>query len=185
MKKSNLAVVPRDPRDPVPIAPEILNAIKCGHVPVLRDWRNIPLAELTLGETVCWWIEDKLMIPEGPKVGQPFHLEDFQVVFVLAIFDGPRKARKAILSIGRKAGKTALAAALCLMFMLTRLGHQNGGLASGAMSRDQASILYKYMAKMLILSPKLQGLWWKTDTLKRMRGLKRNTEYHALSAEGK
>jgi phage terminase large subunit-like protein len=185
MSRSNLAVVTADPHDPIPLPPEVAAAIKCGHVPTLRGWREIDLEDCTLGETVCRWIETNLSIPEGPRVGKPFHLEDFQVVFILSIFDGPRRARKAFLSIGRKAGKTALAAALCVVFLLTRLGHQNGHLASGAMSRDQAGILYKYMAKMLLLSPKLQQLWWKTDTQKRMRGLKLNTEYHALSAEGK
>lgn len=185
MSKSNLAVVTDDPRDPIPLPPEIAAAIKCGHVPVLRDWRNIPLEELTLGETICHWIEDKLCVPEGPRVGLPFHLEIFQVVFILAIFDGPKRARSAYLSIGRKAGKTALAAALCVMFMLTKLGHRNGHLCSGALSRDQAGKLYGYMSKIVTGSPKLQGLWWKTDTLKRMRGIKLNTEYTALSAEGK
>lgn len=185
MSKSNLAVVSDDPRDPIPLPPEIRNAIKCGHVPTLRRWRDIPLEELSVGETICHWIEDKLCIPEGPRVGQPFHLEDFQVCFVLSIFDGPRKARRAYLSLGRKGGKTALSAALCIVFLLTKLGHRNGHMASGALSRDQAGQLYNYMSKIVQLSPKLEGLWWKTDTLKRMRGIKLNTEYRALSAEGK
>lgn len=183
--KSNLAVVSDDPRDPIPLPPEIRNAIKCGHVPTLRRWRELPREELTIGETICWWIETYLHVPEGPKVGQPFHLEDFQVCFILSIFDGPRRARRAYLSIGRKAGKTALAKWPFRCPSFVSMKTMQSAAASGALSRDQAGRLYNYMCKIVMLSPKLAGLWWKTDTQKRMRGIKLNTEYTALSAEGK
>lgn len=172
-----------DPYMPVPIPANILRAIRCGHIPILRDWRRIPLDDCTKGEKVCRFIETFLHIPEGPKVGQPFHLEVFQVVFVLSIFDSPVKVRKAILSVGRKAGKTALIAAIVAVFMFSWLAATNSQIVSGALGRNQAALIYKYLTKSLRLSPKLAGKWYCRPSAKFVLGLKKGVEFTALSAD--
>ena len=44
-------------------------------------------------------------VPEGSGVGKPIKLLPFQKKFIRAIFGGPRRVRRAYLSIARKNGK--------------------------------------------------------------------------------
>ncbi len=60
---------------------------------------------------------------------------------------------------------------------------QNSTVHSAARSRDQASLVFNYLAKSLRLRKDLDGLVQITDSTKRIRGLALNTEYRALSAD--
>jgi len=150
---------PPVPGSPRPLPPEIRTAIKSGHVPKLRHWRGLPHEELSLGERVCWWIERFVVTPEGARVGEPMRLDLFEEAFVLSLFDGKVRPRRAILSIARKNGKTGLIAALLLAFLFMRgLVVRNAKLNSGALSRDQAALVFDYMAKAINLSPALRAV---------------------------
>ena len=85
----------------------VVGAIKCGPIPVLRDWRTLPTLDLTRGEKMCRFIETYLVVPEGALVGQPIKLLDFQVAFILSVYDNPNGTSRAYLSIARKNSKTA------------------------------------------------------------------------------
>lgn len=159
-------------------------AIRSGHVPRFRDWRRLPTDRLKQGERVCRFIETHIPVPEGPMVGKPMRLLPFQEAFILALFDGPEKARKAILSVGRKSGKTALIAALMLAFMFMEgLTSRNSRINSAALSREQAALIYNYMAKSIQLSPLLATFSKITASGKRIIALNTGIEYHALAAE--
>ena len=69
--------------------------------------------QTTLGEEIIGWIET-LRVPEGALVGQPLVLMDWQKREILRIYDNPAGTRRAIISVGRKSGKTTLAACLLL-----------------------------------------------------------------------
>ena len=69
---------------------------------------------LTDGEKVIAFIESFCMVPEGSLVGNPIVLADFQKRFLLETYDNPRVTRRAILSMARKGGKTALVSAIML-----------------------------------------------------------------------
>lgn len=161
----------------------VVNAIKSGPVPVIRDWRALPPEQLTRGERNCLFIERHLVIPEGSLVGQPVQLDIFQEAFILAVYDNPTPTTTAILSIARKNAKTATIAMLMLVHIVGPEAKLNSRLNSGAMSRQQASEVYNYASKAAQMSPTLAPLVKCTPSSKVIAGLPMNTEYRALSAD--
>lgn len=140
---------------------------------------------MTRGEKVIAFIEKYCMVPEGAQVGKPIRLADFQRRFVLAVYDNPAVTRRAYLSVGRKNGKTALIACLLLAHLVGPEAMQNGQLVSGALSRDQAALVFNLAAKVVQMSPELTKIVRIVPSGKRLIGLPMNTEYKALAAEGK
>lgn len=134
---------------------------------------------------VIRFIETFCRVPEGALVGQRMKLATFQRRFIRAVYDNPKGTRKAYLSIARKNGKTALIAALVLVHLVGPEAQQNSQIVSGAMSRDQAAIVFKLAAKMVALNPKLAEIVRVLDSKKQLFGLPMNVEYKALAAEGK
>lgn len=134
---------------------------------------------------VVRFIETFCRVPEGALVGQRMKLATFQKRFIRAVYDNPKGTRKAYLSIARKNGKTALIAALVLVHLVGPEAQQNSQIVSGAMSRDQAAIVFKLAAKMVALNPKLAEIVRVLDSKKQLFGLPMNVEYKALAAEGK
>ncbi len=76
-------------------------------------------------------------------------LDEFQEAFILAVYDNPAQTRLAILSVGRKNGKSALIAALDLAHIVGPEAVQNSQIISGARSRDQAALVFKLAQKMV------------------------------------
>lgn len=140
---------------------------------------------MTRGERVIAFVERYLRVPEGAQVGQPIKLADFQRRFILEVYDNPNGTRRAYLSIGRKNGKTALIACLLLAHLVGPEARQNSQIVSGALSRDQAALVFNLAAKMVQLSPELAKLVRIVPSGKRLIGLAMNTEYRALAAEGR
>jgi len=140
---------------------------------------------VTRGERVIAFIERFCKTPEGEHVGQPIALIEFQRQFILAIYDNPERTRKAFLSIARKNGKTALIAGIMLAHLVGPESRRNSQIVSGARSREQASQVFNYAAKMVQLSPELSGIVRIVPSGKRLIGLPLNVEYRALSAEGR
>jgi phage terminase large subunit-like protein len=165
--------------------PVILRAIRSGPIPVLRNIDKLAIGSLTRGERMVRFAHEFLVVPEGLKVGQPLRLDPFQIAFLLAVFDNPEVTRRAIMSIARRNGKTFLVAVILLGFILGPEAIPNSTLASAAMSRDQASLVFNLMSKMLMLSPKLDGLYKVIPSSKRIVGLRKNVEYSALASDAK
>ena len=140
---------------------------------------------LSRAEKVIRFIETYCPVPEGAKVGQLIKLVPFQKKFIREIYDNPHGTTKAYLSIARKNGKTALIACLVLVHLIGPEAQQNAQIVSGAMSREQASIVFKLCAKMISLSPALSARTRVLPSKKEIHGLKLGTEYRALAAEGK
>lgn len=169
------------------LRPVVANAIKCGPVPKLRDWRALPTKDLTRAERAMRFIEKHAVVPEGPLVGQPMRLADFQEAFFYSVYDNPHGTRRAILSMARKNSKTATIAAMVLVHTVGPEARQNSRINSGARSRKQAAEVYNYASKMARFSPTLsnQSICRTTASAKRISGIMLNVEYEALSAEGK
>lgn len=134
---------------------------------------------------VIRFIERYCRVPEGVHVGRPMKLAGFQKRFIKAVYDNPKGTSKAYLSIARKNGKTALIAALVLTHLVGPEAKRNTQIVSGAMSREQASIVFKLASKMVGLNPKLADIVRIVDSRKELFGLPMGTEYKALAAEGK
>lgn len=134
---------------------------------------------------VIEFIERYCLVPDGASVGQPLVLAAFQREFIEAIYDNPHGTRRAILSVARKNGKSGLIAGLLLAHLVGPEAKQNTQIASGALSKEQAALVFNLACKMVQLSPKLSSLVKIIPSGKRLIGLPLNTEYKALAADGK
>lgn len=140
---------------------------------------------MTRAERVIAFIEKHCVTPDGAHVGKPLVLADFQKEFIRATYDNEHGTRRAYLSIARKNGKSGLVAGLLLAHLVGPEAKLNSQIVSGAMSRDQAALVFNLAAKMVQLSPKLSNIVRIVPSGKRLLGLPMNTEYRALAADGK
>ena len=140
---------------------------------------------MTRAARIITFIEGFCVTPEGANVGKPLVLAEFQKDFIRDVYDNPAGTRRAILSIARKNGKSALIAGLLLAHLVGPEAKQNSQIVSGAMSRDQAALVFNLASKMVQASPKLSKLVRIVPSGKRLIGLPMNVEFRALAAEGK
>lgn len=136
-------------------------------------------------ERVIQFISRYCRVPEGALIGNAMELAEFQKEFIRAIYDNPLGTRRAYLSLARKNGKSGLIAGLLLAHIAGPEAVQNSQIISGAMSRDQAALVFSLACKMINLSPELQARTRIIPSQKTIIGLSKNVEYRAISAEGK
>ena len=127
------------------------------------------------------WIEEFCAVPEGRLVGQPVKLRKWQRDLLVQIYGSP--TRRAIISFGRKNGKTALSAFLLLLHLCGPEARSNSQLFSAAQSREQAAVLFNLAAKCVRMSPELSSVVQIRDTAKELLCPELGTRYRALSAE--
>ena len=140
---------------------------------------------MTRAARIIEFITRFIVTPDGAQVGQPMVLAEFQKQFIRDVYDNPHGTRRAILSVSRKNGKSGLIAGLLLVHLVGPEAKQNSQIVSGAMSREQAALVFNLAAKMVQLSPKLSSIVRIVPSGKRLLGLPLNTEYRALAADGK
>ena len=140
---------------------------------------------MTRGERVIAFIEQFVIIPDGEHMGKPMRLEPWQKEWITAIYDNPNGTRTGILSIGRKNGKTALIACILLAHLIGPEAIQNSQIVSGAMSLDQAAIVFELATLMIKMNPELDKRIKIFPSGKRLLGVARNVKYKALSADAK
>ena len=138
---------------------------------------------MTRGEKVIAFIQGFCRVPEGASVGKPLKLAEFQKRFICDIYDNEAGTRRAYLSIARKNGKSGLIAGILLAHICGPEAKQNSQIVSGAMSRDQAALVYTLAEKMIMQSPDLRDRCRTIPSKKTIFGLARNVEYKALSAD--
>lgn len=127
------------------------------------------------------WIEEYCRVPEGRLVGQPVKLRAWQKDILRKIYGTP--TRRAIVSFGRKNGKTALASFLLLLHLCGPEARPNSQLYSAAQSREQAAVLFALAAKTVRMSPDLSAVVIVRDTAKQLACPELGSLYRALSAE--
>ena len=92
----------------------------------MRRWRARKVTAALEGDpagVIAKWSAAELRIPSGPRAGEPFALDDWQVDFLRRAL-GPG-IREAALSCGRKNGKTGLVAVALLAFLAGPLNRRN------------------------------------------------------------
>jgi phage terminase large subunit-like protein len=132
---------------------------------------------------VIQFIEEYCRVPEGALVGQPMKLAPFQKRFIKDIYDNPAGTRRAYLSLARKNGKTGLIAAILLNHVTGPSAVQNSQIVSGAMSKDQAALVFGLASKMIRLNPELDEVCKIVPSGKHIFGLNVGVEYRALSSD--
>lgn len=130
---------------------------------------------------------ERLTVPSGTGQGKPFKLEPFQKRFIRDIYEpyiGERRVvRRAILSMARKNGKTALIAAIVLANLVGPEAVVHGEIYSAANDRDQAAIVYKFARQMVELEPELAKEIELVPSTKTMLAMRTGSVYRAISAE--
>jgi phage terminase large subunit-like protein len=128
-----------------------------------------------------------LTVPSGIGKGKPFKLQPWQKEFIRAIYEphrnGKRIVRRAILSLARKNGKTALIAAIALAHLVGPERELHGEIYSAANDRDQAAIVFKFAQQIVELEPELQELIEVVKSTKTMIARDTGSIYRAVSAE--
>ena len=129
---------------------------------------------------------NQLQHTKGPFAGQTFNLRPWQERIVRKLFteraDGRRKYRTCLLMLPRKNGKSELAAALAIYFLL--FDHEMGAeVYSAAADKDQAGLVFNVAAQMIRLEPELLAQCEIIDSQKRIVHRKSGSFYRAISAE--
>ncbi|WP_458096235.1 terminase large subunit [Roseomonas sp. WA12] len=114
----------------------------------------------TRAERMINWIEG-LKITSGAHAGKPFLLRDWQRTIIEDIYrtddTGRRVVRQALITMGRKNGKTALAAALALAHLCGPEAEQRGQVFSAAADRGQAALIFAEMRAFILADPALSA----------------------------
>jgi phage terminase large subunit-like protein len=159
---------------------------KQSNVEVIASIARMALSETRAPPTardIIRWIETKCFVPEGKLIGKPFRLDEWQKIELRRIYDNPAGTRRAILSFGRKNGKSSLAAVLLLVHLCGPMARPNGQLFSAAQSREQAALIFNLAAKIVRMSPALRDSVNVKDSTKELDCFGLGTHYRALSAE--
>ena len=123
---------------------------------------------------------------KGPHARQPFNLRPWQTRIVRRLFtqrrDRTRQYRTCLLMLPRKNGKTELAAALAVYFLLHD-GEVGGEVYSAAADRDQAALVFNVAAQMIRNHPTLEAEVQIVDSQKRIVHPASGSIYRAISAE--
>jgi len=137
---------------------------------------------ITFIETLC--------APDGANAGEPIILRDWQKQAIIDVYDpvgadGRRIVRQAVLSIGRKNGKTALVAGICLAHLCGPESIRNGQLYSLSIDSDQASILFNYASAMVYMDEELNNQLNVTESRKSIFDPVSGSRLKVLSGEKK
>lgn len=129
-------------------------------------------------------------MPTGIGQGEPLRLDPFQKDFIHNVYDpvdsaGRRLIRRALLSIARKNGKSALAAGLVLAHLVGPEAKTFGEVVSAASDREQAAHIYKMAAQMIQLDPELSQLCKCLDTTKTIAVYHLGAKYRSLAADAR
>jgi phage terminase large subunit-like protein len=120
----------------------------------------------------------------GDYWGQKFALRPWQEDIVQRIFDEKGKSRyhTVFIALGRKNGKTELAAAI-LNYLMFGTGKQSQNIYSASGDREQAALIYKAASGMIRQSQALSDISLCYDGYKRIECKPINGLYQALSSE--
>src|SRR4029077_9053126 len=130
-----------------------------------------------------------LTVPSGAGQGSFFKLREWQKRFLRDVYEphdpitGQRSVRRAILSVARKNGKTALIAALVLAHLVGPEATENGEVYSAANDREQAAIVYRVAAQIVRSDPELSEILRCVDSTKTIACPSNGSFYRAVSSE--
>jgi len=129
---------------------------------------------------------NQLTHTKGVFAEQSFDLRPWQRKIVKQLFktrrDGLRQYRTCLLMLPRKNGKTELAAALAIYFLLFD-GEIGAEVYSAAADKDQAALVFNVAAQMVRNDPELYAQCELIDSQKRIVHRRSGSFYRAISAE--
>lgn len=135
---------------------------------------------------------EQLKVPSGRGQGENFKLRPWQKAFIRDVYephgynedgDFGRIVRRAILSVGRKNGKSALISALVLVHLHGPEAIEAGEIYSAANDRAQAAQVFKVCAQIIRADPELMADLKVVDSTKTITYQAMGSKYQAISAE--
>ncbi|MCA1944326.1 MAG: terminase large subunit [Desulfovibrio sp.] len=143
---------------------------------------------LTRAERVCRFLE-VLPITAGKLAGQRLKLRPWQREMIEAIYatddDGNRVVRTAVISMGRKNGKTQLAAGLALCHLIGPEAEQRGQVLSAASDREQAAIIFRELEAYIFSIPEFSSRCNIRAFHKEIDDAVTGSTYRALSSDAR
>ncbi len=137
-------------------------------------------------ERACAFFPLFLRHSKGEWSGHPFELSDWQLFVIACIFgwvrksDGMRRFRKAYISLGRKQGKSTLAAGIALLLLI--LDREPGAeVYCSATKRDQSRIVHNEAKAMVRSSPALRKFATVHQSSIMVQGT--NSFFHPVSSD--
>lgn len=114
-----------------------------------------------LADKALEFFHNELVFIEGEKAGKPFALELWQAAIVANLFgwvkpDGTRRFREAFIAVPRKNGKSPLLAGI-IDYMAFCDGEPGAQIYSAAADREQASLIFRHAAGMIMRNENLQA----------------------------
>jgi phage terminase large subunit-like protein len=155
-----------------------------------REVRALGLKpELSRAERVIQFVEG-LKITSGIFAGQNFRLRNWQKDIVRGIYDpvaddGRRLVRTALITCGRKNGKTAFAASICLAHLCGPESEQRGQIFSAAADRDQAALIFREMEAMIFADAALRQRCNVQRFAKKIEDATSGSTFQALSSDAR
>nr|WP_278377050.1 terminase TerL endonuclease subunit [Brucella anthropi] len=154
------------------------------------DWakrgQGVDQAGLDRAEQVIKFIE-LLRVPSGEGQGGPMRLRPWQKQFILDLYaphaNGNRRVRRAILSVARKNGKTAIIAAIALAHLIGPEAIKNGEIYSAANDREQAGQVFKFLRQLIDADEELSQVLDIVPSTKTVVCKQNGSFYRALSAD--
>ena len=141
---------------------------------------------LSRAERVICFVET-LPCTAGPLAGTTLKLRPWQKRFVRAVYKtdkaGNRAVRTAVLSMGRKCGKTQLAAALCLCALSGPEAEPRGECYSVACTRDQAKRVFDEMVAAITRIPWLNERINIVRFRRELEDMNNGSTFRVLSAD--
>jgi phage terminase large subunit-like protein len=141
---------------------------------------------LSRAERVIKFVET-LPCTQGPLAGTMLKLRPWQKRFLKAVYrtdkKGNRSVRTAVLSVGRKNGKTQLAAVLCLCALSGPEAEPRGECYSVACTRDQAGRIFAEMVAVIVRTPWLNKRINIIRFRKELEDMDNGSTFRVLSAD--
>jgi phage terminase large subunit-like protein len=142
-----------------------------------------------IAERVIRFIESVCRYPEGKLAGQLIVLPEFHKRAIRGIYQerapGVLKHSTSILSWPRKSSKTGVCACLVIAQLCGPVAIKNSQMYSCAQSAEQASLVFKYAHKMIMMEPRLSERIRVRPSVKTMYCPGTGITYKALASDGK
>lgn len=141
---------------------------------------------LTRAGRVIAFIE-ALKITSGMHAGKPFRLRPWQKAIIEAVYatdaDGARIIRTVLLTMGRKNGKSQLAAGVALAHLIGPESISRGQVFSAASDRHQAGLIFNEMVAFIEADPDFTARCNIQRFAKVIEDLETGSRYEALSSD--
>jgi len=132
--------------------------LRAGPKPLPRSSLDLSMLPPSGGERVVAFVEEFLRVPKGASAGERVRLRDWQRSILHGLFDDPRP-RSGLVTMGRKSGKSFLAACLCLYGLVADA--ENGDSREVyCVSSDErtAAVTFGIARRMVELEPRLDDV---------------------------